>query len=110
MVKMNRTSVTYKLKDGLATNSHTKLLEKLRQYLFSVNMDECTSGKNKKLFSILVSFCDEEKEHSAVEHSNSIECVVVNAQDLFNSIKKLFKRDSILWHNLVSDFLIAPIT
>ena len=67
-VKMNRTSATYKLKDSLATNNHIKPVEKLRQYLFSVNMDECTSRNNKKVFSILVSFYDGEKQRSVVEH------------------------------------------
>ena len=94
---------TYKLKDGLATNSHTELVEKLRQYLFSTNMKEYSTGNNKKVFSVLVSFYDEEKERSVVEHYSSIECVVVNVQVLFNSIENLFELDSISWHNLVSD-------
>ena len=78
-------------------------MEKLRQYLFSTNMKEYSTGNNKKVFSILVSFYDEEKERSVVEHYSSIECVVVNVQVLFNSIENLFELDSIPWHNLISD-------
>ena len=42
-------------------------------------MNDYISGNNKKMFSILVSFYDEEKERSVVELYDSIECVVVNA-------------------------------
>ena len=66
-------------------------------------MKEYSTGNNKKVFSILVSFYDEEKERSVVEHYSSIECVVVNVQVLFNSIENLFELDSIPWHNLISD-------
>lgn len=57
-VKMDRTSATHKLKDSLATNNHTKLVEKLRPYLFSVNIDKCVHGNNKKVFSVFVTFYD----------------------------------------------------
>ena len=59
-VKMDRTSATHKLKDSLATNNHTKLVEKIRPYLFSVNIDKCVHGNNKKVFSVFVTFYDKE--------------------------------------------------
>ena len=59
-VKMDRTSATHKMKDSLATNNHTKLVEKLRPYLFSVNIDKCVHGNNKKVFSVFVTFYDKE--------------------------------------------------
>ena len=103
---MNRTSATCKLKDDRATNNHTILLEKLKEYRFNVNIGKCTFENNKRVFSILFSFYDEEKERSVAEHSDSIECVVVNAQVLFNSIANLFECDT--FHGIML-FQICPI-
>lgn len=99
---MKRTSGSHKLKDSLATNNHTTPVENLKQYPFSMNMYKCLSRNNKKVFSILVSFYDEEREHSVVELYNTIDCVD-NAQVLFNSITNLSECDSILVRNLVSN-------
>ena len=100
---MNRTSGSHKLKDSLATNNHTTLVQNLMQYPFSMNMYKCLSRNNKKVFSILVSFYDEEKERSVVKVYDTIDCVD-NAQVLFNSITNLFECDSILVCNSCSSF------
>ena len=100
---MDRTAATYKLKDGLSHHQNYSLIQKMKNYPFSINMDECTSNSNKKVFSILISYFDEEKGECVVEHYDSIECVIVNAQTLFTEISKLFSRDGISWNNLVSD-------
>ena len=102
-VKMDRTAATYKLKYGLSHHKHNLLIKKMRTFPFSINMDECTSNSNKNVFSILISFFDEVKGECVVEHYDSIECVIVNAQSLFTEIAKLFSRDDITWDNLVSD-------
>ena len=46
-------------------------------------MDNCTSNSNKHVFSILLSYFDELKGERVVEHYESIECIVVNAENLF---------------------------
>ena len=33
----------------------------MNKYQFSINMDQCTSNSNKRMFSILVSYFDELK-------------------------------------------------
>ena len=60
-------------------------------------MDECTSNNSKRLFSILLSYFDEVHGDSDVEHYESIECIVVNAETLFNEITRLFSRDNMTW-------------
>ena len=67
-VKMDRTAATYKLKNGLSHHNHQSLISKMKKYPFSINMDECTSNSNKKVFSILTSFFDETKGGCVVEH------------------------------------------
>ena len=73
------------------------------KYPFSINMDECSSNSNKRVFSILVSYFDELKGESVVEYYESIECIVVNVKNLFQEIASLFLRDNISWNNLISD-------
>ena len=100
---MDRTTATYKLRDGLSFHNHRDLIDKVNKYPSSVNMDECTSNSNKRVFSVLVSYFDEVKGERVVEHCESIECKVVSAENVFVEICKLFNRDEILWDNLVSD-------
>ena len=102
-VKMDRTAASYKLKERLQYHNHKELVNKMIKYPFSINLDECTSNSNKGVFSILVSYFDELKGESVVEHYESIECIVVNAENLFQEIASLFLRDNISWNNLVSD-------
>ena len=102
-VKMERTAATYKLKDGLSIYVHKSVVEKMKLYPFSINIDECTSNNNHKVFSILVSFFDEEEGVCKVEHYESISLIVVNSLTLFDTICKLFLKDEIPFGNLVSD-------
>ena len=80
---MDGTAGTYKLKEGLSYHNHKELVNKMINYAFSINMGECTSNSNKRVFSILVSYFDELKGESIVEHYESTECIVVNAENLF---------------------------
>lgn len=57
---------------------------------------------SKRVFPNLVSYFDKAKGGSVVEHFQSIECIVSNAETLFNEIVRLFSRDNITWDNLVS--------
>ena len=71
-VNMGRTAATYKLKDGLSVYVHKTVVQKMQKYPFSINIDECTSSNNHKVFSILVSFFDAEECMCKVEHYESI--------------------------------------
>ena len=68
-------------------------------------MDECTSNSSKRVFSILGSYFEEVKGKSAVKHYESTDCIVVNAETLFNKIARLFSKDNITWDNLVLHIL-----
>ena len=58
-LKMNRTGASYKLVDGLNVYEHTKIVDAIKSYPFSINIDECTSNNHHKVFNILVSYFDE---------------------------------------------------
>ena len=100
---MDRTAATYKLREGLSYYNHKEIVNKMIKYPFSINMDECTSDSNKRVFSILVSYYDELKGESVVEHYELIECKVVHAENLFQEIVSMFLRDNISRNDLVLD-------
>lgn len=102
-ISMERTSATYKLKDGLSYNIENKLIENLKKSFFSLNMDECTSSNMHKVFSILVCFFDEAHLESVVHHLASVDLTVVNSEVLFNFIMKIFDDNGIPKDNLISD-------
>ena len=59
--KMNDTAATQKLTDSLSFHNDLELIDEMNKYQFSINMDQCTSNSNKRMFSILVSYFDELK-------------------------------------------------
>ena len=53
---MNRTAASYKLVDGLNVYESKKIVDAMKSYPFSINIDECTSNNHYKVFSVLVSY------------------------------------------------------
>ena len=100
---MDRTAANYKLKDSLSFHNHIEHIDKMKKYPFSISMDKCTSNSNERMFSTLVNNLDEGKGGSVVQHYESIDCKVVNAENLFVEICKLFTRNKTSFNNLVSD-------
>ena len=107
-LRMNRTAASYKLKHGLSVHIRKKVVDCMKKYPFSINIDECTSNNSQKVFSILVSYFDIEIGESVVQHYESISLIEVNAKSLLERICNCFTRDDIPFQNLVSD-LLAPI-
>ena len=102
-LKMNRTATSYKLVDGLNVYERKKIVDAMKSYPFSINIDECTSNNHHKVFSILVSYFDEILGLSVVQHYKSVSMIEVNVLTLFETICKLFQDDQIPFENLVSD-------
>ena len=51
----------------------------------------------------MIRYFDELKGASVAEHYESTECIIVNAENLFQEFVTLFLGDNISWNNLVSD-------
>ena len=96
-LKMNRTAASYKLVDGLNVYERKKIVDAMKSYPFSIDIDECTSNNHHKVFSILVSYFDEILGLSVIQHYKSVSMIEVNALILFQTIYKLFWR----WPNSV---------
>ena len=73
-----RAAASYKLKHGLSVHIRKKVVDCMKKYPFSINIDECTSNNSQKIFSILVSYFDTEIGESVVQHE-SISLIEVNA-------------------------------
>ena len=56
-----------------------------------------------KVFTILVSYFDDELERSKLEHYNSVECIDISAKILSEKILNAFIGDNIPLENLISD-------
>ena len=100
-MKMNRTAASYKLVDGLKVYERKKIVDAMKSYPFSINIDECTSNNHHKVFIILVSYFDEVLSLSVVEHYKSVSMIEVNVLT-FQTICKLFQDDQILFEILMT--------
>ena len=68
-----------------------------------MNLDECIAKNKEKIFSILVSFFDDERGESIVSHYDSISLKEANAGTVFAGIDRCFSRYGIPWDNLISE-------
>lgn len=104
-VSLDRCSAGYKLKYGLSDFFQQSIFKCMRNYPFSLNIDESTSANNKKVLAILVSYFSPVKEQVVVEHLASIELVKVDSSSIFDAVKDLFETNAIPWTNLQSCLL-----
>ncbi|CAL4166836.1 unnamed protein product [Meganyctiphanes norvegica] len=101
-LSMDRTSGSYNLSHGVAKTFHNKLIEKLKNSYFSLNLDESTSENHKKFLSVLVSYYCEEEGHIVLEHLASINLIKVDALSLYNELVEIFTKFDLDWDKLCS--------
>ena len=106
---MNWTAASYKLERGLSVYVCKKVVDCMKKYPFSINIDECTSSNSQKVFSILVSYFDIEIGESVVQYYEPVSLIEVNAKSLLECICNCFIKAEVPFQNLVSDLIIALI-
>lgn len=99
---MDRTTASYKLREGLAPFLLTSLLEELRECPFSLNIDEATSKTNDKVLAVLVCHFSPALNKVVVNHLDAITLTQVSAVLLLEELDKLFVKHFLPWANLVS--------
>ncbi|XP_076336572.1 uncharacterized protein LOC143239424 [Tachypleus tridentatus] len=104
-VQLTRTTATYKLVLGVAHTLSQRIYNNMRNYPFSLNMDESTSNSNKKVLAILVSYLNLATKKVDVEHLDSIELKKVNSASLYKVVADFFTKNQIPWENLVSSMM-----
>lgn len=99
---MDRTTASYKLREGLAPYLQVSVLEELRSSPFSLNIDEATSKTNQRVLAVLVSHFSPSANRVLVHHLDAIIVTTVTAEALFKELEGLFKKHRLDWQNLVS--------
>ena len=74
------TSALYKLTHGLSNSLHERLVNKLKETPFSMNLDEATSSNLLRVFSVLVSNYSNTTSSVNVEHLASISVPTVDSR------------------------------
>ena len=100
-VPFSHTFAKYKIIDRLAL--HKKIIETMKKFPFSINVDECTATSGMKVFTITVSYFDETASESIVDHYCSFECIRTIATKLFDKLCQTFIKVGIPFENLISD-------
>lgn len=103
-LKLERTSATCKLKEGVSGVLRKRLVSHMKESPFSVNVDESTLKSNKaRVLNILVCYFDEQIGKSVTHLYASLEMTIVNAETVFTTVVDQFKDDDIPFEkNLVS--------
>ena len=102
---MSRVTALYKLKEGLGSYVREKIVDNMKTSYFLMNVDECMSNANEKVFSIMVSYFSESEKCVIVEHYDSKSLIVVNAQKLLEHVTTMLLKDEIPFENVVSNLL-----
>ena len=53
-LNMAHTACSYKLTEGLGLVTHKRIVTDMQKYLFSINLDECTSQNNQRVLKFTV--------------------------------------------------------
>ena len=77
---MSPGAATCKIVHGLGLFYNKAVICKLQNNSFSVSIDKCTGSNRMKVFTILLSYFDDEHKRSTVEHWKSIECIDIRAE------------------------------
>ena len=102
-IKMSRETAAYNLTEGLGPIIKSKVIASMRDSYFSMNVDECFSNNNQKVFSIIVSYFDKELGEVVVQHYRSETFKKVNANNLATFFLNSIKEDSIPLENVISN-------
>ncbi|KAJ3596140.1 hypothetical protein NHX12_002549 [Muraenolepis orangiensis] len=101
-MSMERTTASYKLREGVGSVLQKRLVADLQRYPFSMNIDECTSSSHLKVCSVLINYYSDEAGECVTKHYHSSSMNRVNAKSLHKCIDDLFVADEISRSNVIS--------
>ncbi|GFR80521.1 AP-3 complex subunit beta-2 [Elysia marginata] len=100
-LKLQRTSATCKLKEGVSEVFRKRLVRVMKQFPFSINIDESTLKSNKKrVLNVLVCYFSKEEGKSVTHLYASLEMTVVNTDTVYSAVMDKFKADEIPLTNI----------
>ena len=72
-LNVHRTTSSYKIVEGLGRTYKERIIMMCKKRPFSLQADESVSKAHEKVFTILVSFVDEETKQCVIHHFASLE-------------------------------------
>ena len=103
MVERDRTTASYKLRDGFGVVNTKRLVRDLKVSHFSINLDECFGNTNNKISTILVSYYSELEHEVVVKHFKLQDLPVVNAKILLELVTNISEEFGIPLSQLISN-------
>ncbi|GBL87241.1 hypothetical protein AVEN_270517-1 [Araneus ventricosus] len=100
-LKMTRTAVAYKLKNGLAKIIKDEQWRSLRNCKCSLNKDESTGRGTESILSILVQYFCHKENKMILRHLSSLKLTSSSSSAIYSAIVSLIGENEILWDNLV---------
>ena len=104
-VQLSRTSASYKMVHGLGLTVAERIFANMKEFPYSLNVDEATSDTNKKVLAVLVSYYNMTTRAVEVQHLTSLELFKVNSATIYSALVSFFKRHDLPLKNLVSTLL-----
>jgi len=101
-VKLNWQAALYKMVNGVSKTFTNTLAERLKQNMFSMNVDKSTTKSQKKVLAVLVSYFDGESNEVVNEHLDSFEVVRADAQSIYNGLEKIIQSNEVVNEHLDS--------
>ena len=104
-LSLSKSAASYKMNHGLGKTLKGRIISKLKDCAFSLNIDEATNDHGKKVLSLMVSFFDEEAGAVSIHHLSSVELIKVDAKSVFQAIVEVIDINQLPWNNLLSVLL-----
>ena len=101
-LQVARTTVLYKMQNGLARGLKKQLADKLKEEFFSFNIDEATSTTLHKVLTLLISYFCCTKNEVVVEHLGSLNLPTVNSETVFKAVVDFMDEKNLPFSNLMA--------
>jgi len=99
---MSKSSATYINTHGMAKSMKEDLKVKLKEKMFSLNVDEATSSNNDKILNVIIQYFDENDGQVALAHLGSRKQNLATAANLLDSIESILQEYGFQWKQVVS--------
>lgn len=106
-LSLSRQYASYLITHGISPDFKKSLYEKLKNGIFSLNIDEATNIHNDRIMNILVQFYDEDAGSVKTQHLASRKVNIGNASALMLELRGVIQAFGLEWRQ-VSFLTIAP--
>lgn len=99
---MSNPHVSYLSTHGLAPQLKKVLSEKLKDTMFSLNIDESTDCNMDRILNVLVHYFDEDQKKVITQHLASKKVNITTANILLETLRDILASNNLKWKQVVS--------